>query len=252
MQDIASEMLLRLETLHKVRGWNIFLHGFKCLLHLGMRGEGSQVMRKYRHRRRSNNHLARVARPSRKIWPALTHLILAPVFTLYVIFCLLNIAQTSTPDVPFYGLKLAIEDARLGLAIDQSQHASLALSFATERVSEIVQIANRSQVAPELVLLRLQNQLRAAMQDATSADEQDRQRLLAQVNDVTKQLQITLTQALPEAPIATQSALSEAERLAEQTRRQAEEAMNDSAPRQKGPGTSSVTPVPTLTQQAPP
>ena len=202
--------------------------------------------------RLSSRPLSQTLRPPLKAWPALARVTLAVVFAFCIVVGLYRTAQASTPDAPLYGLKVAIEDARLSLTTDPEQHASLALTFAAERVREIVQVANRGQEAPEPVLLRLQNQLRVALQDAANADEQNRQRILAKVNDVIKQLQDTLTQAEPEAPIAAQSTFLKAERLAEQARRQAEEAMNDSAPHQKGPGTSSVTPVPTLTQQAQP
>jgi hypothetical protein len=94
-------------------------------------------------------------------------------------------------------------------------------------VREIVQIANRGQEAPELVLLRLQNQLHMALQDATRADGQDKQRILAEVNDVTKQLQDTLTQAEPEVPIATRDALRQGFRLVEQIHLQAKKALSD-------------------------
>ncbi len=184
-------------------------------------------MRKYRHKRRSNSPLSKAKRFHRRVWVALTHIILAPAFAFYVGFCLFNIAQVSAPEVPFYGLKLAIEDARLGLTTDPAQHASLALTFAAERVHEIVQIANRDQEIPESVLLRLQGQLRMALQDATNATEQDRQHILTEMNDVTKHLQDTLTQAEPAAPIATRDAMRRAFRLVEQTHLQAEKALSD-------------------------
>jgi hypothetical protein len=202
--------------------------------------------------RLSNRPLLEIKHPPLKTWPALAQVVLALVFTLCVAVGLYGTAQASAPDAPLYGLKMAIEDARLGLATDPSQHASLALTFAAERVREIVQTASRSQQAPESVLLRLQDQLRVALQDAASADEQNRQRILTEINDATEQLQNTLMRAESETPIATRAALREAEHLAAQARLQAEEDLNPSDPYQKGPNDIPVTPAPTFTQQVQP
>jgi hypothetical protein len=179
-------------------------------------------MKEYSLKRPSNGPQLEAKYTPPKGWLAPAHVVFALAFASYVIFCLFSIAQISVPDIPFYGLKMVMEDARLSMATDPAQHASLALTFATERVREIVQIADRGQEAPELVLLRLQNQLHMALQDATRADEQDKQRILAEVNDVTKQLQDTLTKAEPEVPIATRDALRQAFHLAEQIHLQAE------------------------------
>jgi hypothetical protein len=92
-------------------------------------------------------------------------------FAAYMDICLFSVTQASTPDTPLYGLKTAIEDTRLRWTTDPAQHASLALDFANERVSEIMQLSDRGQVVQQTVVLRLQDQLRQATRDASRADE---------------------------------------------------------------------------------
>ena len=216
----------------------------------------SQYRRQGKHitwlQRLSSRTLSQTLRPPLKAWPALARVTLAVVFAFCIAAGLYSTAQASTPDTPLYGLKMAIEDARLSLTTDPAQHASLALTFAAERVREMMQTSSQGQAVPESVLTRFQIQLRVALQDATNADEPNRQRILAEINDVTKQLQNTLMQAEPEAPSAAQSALRQAEHLAEQTCLQTEEGLNDSAPYQKGPSITPVVPAPTFTVQPQP
>ena len=140
------------------------------------------------------------ARPVMRIRVRLVQVAFILAFTAYMTICLFSVTQASTPDTPLYGLKTAIEDTRLHWTTDPAQHASLALAFATERVREIMQLSDRGQAIQQTVVLRLQDQLRQATQDATRADEQDQQQIMGEVDDVTQQMQSALTQVKLRTP----------------------------------------------------
>lgn len=138
-------------------------------------------------------------------------------------------AQSSLPDSPLYGIKLAVEDARLNLAGDPSQQATLATAFASERAREMEQLAIASRPISSQISLRLQNQLDAALRAAAQAPEPEMLRLLDQVRSTAQAQERVLAQAQLDAPrqASTQDALRQAEHAMVQARQQAESGLTD-------------------------
>ena len=83
-------------------------------------------------------------------------------------------AQTSLPDQPLYGLKLASENARLSLAQgDPLQQAELNAQFALRRLEELQAMLQQGQTPAEPSLERARQQLEQALQrSAELPDEQ--------------------------------------------------------------------------------
>ena len=83
-------------------------------------------------------------------------------------------AQTSLPDQPLYGLKLASENARLSLAQgDPLQQAELSSQFALRRLEEVQAMLQQGQAPSEPLLERARQQLEQALQrSAGLPDEQ--------------------------------------------------------------------------------
>jgi hypothetical protein len=184
--------------------------------------------------------------------PRLRTALVAGLLAVCLVAGLVHTAQASTPTSPLYQIKIGIEDVQLGLAWSPAQHASLALAFAAERVREIELISSQGQPVPQAVLVRLEDQLNAALRDAAGTEGTQQQHILAEVNAITTQLQHALMQASTQAPMPTQVGLREAERLLEQTRLQAETRLNAPSLPSPTPMAPSATPMPTLTQQARP
>ena len=72
----------------------------------------------------------------------------------------------SLPGTTLYPLKLAAEDARLALTLDPSARVDLSLQLAEARTAEMLRLASESRPASHVVVLRMQQHLRAALQAA--------------------------------------------------------------------------------------
>ncbi len=141
----------------------------------------------------------------------------------------LTAAQSSLPDSPLYGIKLAVEDARLNLAGDPSQQAMLSLSFASERAREMERLAVANRPIENRVSQRLDNQLENALDAASRAPEHEMLRLLDKVQAMAQAQERALAQARANAPreARSQDALREAEQAMAQARRQAHAGLAD-------------------------
>ena len=73
-------------------------------------------------------------------------------------------AQDSAPDAPLYGIKLASEDARLGLTLEQTSRLELQLDFALRRMQEMAARVNAGQDIPASLLARWQRHNQNATQ----------------------------------------------------------------------------------------
>jgi uncharacterized membrane protein YgcG len=137
-------------------------------------------------------------------------------------------AQSSLPDSPLYGIKLAVEGARLNFARAPSQQAMLSLSFAGERVREIERQAIANRPISGQVSLRLQNELDAALSAAARAPEPEMLRLLNQIRTMAQTQERALAQAEVSAPSESgKNALRQAEQAMTQAQRQAEAGLAD-------------------------
>ncbi len=161
--------------------------------------------------------------------PMLARVAIAFVLMLSIVGGTAAAAQSSLPDSSLYPIKLAVEDARLNLTRDPAQHATLALTFASERTRELERLASARQPISAQVSLRLQNQLDAVLSAAAQAPEPEMLRLLGEVRTTAQTQERSLAQAQVNAPRepGTQDALRLAEQAMAQARRQAEAGLAD-------------------------
>jgi len=90
-------------------------------------------------------------------------------------------AQASLPDELLYPVKLLSEDVRYGMASEQTR-LELELQYAEKRVTEIQQMTQAGQVPAEATMLRLQTQLRTALQSAAELENELALRQLEQIH----------------------------------------------------------------------
>ncbi len=142
--------------------------------------------------------------------PVLARVAIAFGLVLSIVSGTVAASQSSLPDSPLYTIKLAVEDMRLNLTHDPSQQATLSLSFASERASEMERLAIANRPVGNLVSLRLENQFDSALSAAARAPEPEMLRLLDQVRTIAQTQERVLAQAQVNAPreTGTQDALS--------------------------------------------
>ncbi len=169
-----------------------------------------------------------IRRKEQPMWiPAFARVALVFMIVLSVLGGTAAAAQASGPDSPLYGVKLAIEDARLSLTSDPTQQATLALTFATERSREIERMVVSNQADSGQVQQRLQAQLELALRNAARASQSETLRLLEQIRAMTQTQERVLTQAQVRASTRTQETLRLALQIMAQTRQQAEAGLAD-------------------------
>ena len=140
-------------------------------------------------------------------------------------------AQTSLPDQPLYGLKLASENARLSMAQgDPLQQAELSSRYALRRLEELQALLQQGQAPSEPLLERARQQLELALQrSAGLPDEQANlqlERLRARLQDLQEMLQSHFQ--LPEAASpAAQQALARVRQMIQARLRLLEECAGD-------------------------
>ena len=154
---------------------------------------------------------------------------IALVLVLSIVGSTVAAAQSSLPDSSLYGIKLAVEDARLALTRESAQQAALAMTFASERAREMERLAITNRPISGQVSLRLQNELDAALSAAARAPEPEMPRVLNQVRTMAQTQERTLAQAQLDAPreASKQDALRQAEQAMAQARQQAESGLTD-------------------------
>ncbi len=100
-------------------------------------------------------------------------------------------AQNDLPTGALYGVKLASEDARLGLAADPAARADLLLEFSQRRVREIIALSSAGNPPLEPVATRLREEVDATLQIAAGADDATRNQLLARIrSEIESNLQL--------------------------------------------------------------
>jgi len=161
--------------------------------------------------------------------PVLARVAIAFVLVLSIVSGAVAAAQSSLPGSPLYHIKLTGEDARLNLARDPAQQATLAMTFASERTHEMERLAIANRPISTLVSLRLQSQLDAALNAAARAPEPEMLRLLDQVRMTARTQERALMQAQVNAPreASTQDALRLAEQAVTLAQRRAEAGLAD-------------------------
>ena len=161
--------------------------------------------------------------------PTLARAVMAFVLVLSILGGTVAAAQSSLPDSSLYGIKLAVEDARLALTREPAQQAALAMTFASERAREMERLAITNRPISGQVSLRLQNELDAALSAAARAPEPEMPRVLNQVRTMAQTQERTLAQAQLDAPreASKQDALRQAEQAMAQARQQAESGLTD-------------------------
>jgi hypothetical protein len=107
-------------------------------------------------------------------------------------------AQFSLPAEPLYGLKIAVEDARLARTSDPAANAMLSTEFAARRIDEMAKLAADHRPIPSGLLTRLDLHLTQAMWNAAGLDSP--QASLERIQQMTDTQSIALTQALSMAP----------------------------------------------------
>ncbi len=100
----------------------------------------------------------------------------------------------SQPNSPLYPLKMTMEQARLALAGQTAQQASLHLAFAQERAEEIAYMARAGTPADDALVTRLRNQWQLALQLMAQSPEEAMMGLLVQAQVMVQQ-QLQLLQA---------------------------------------------------------
>ncbi len=81
-------------------------------------------------------------------------------------------AQSSLPDQPLYGVKLASEIIRAGLPSSNQTRLEMAMDFADLRLQETLQLAVEGKPIPETVLARMENHLDLALYTAAALNDQ--------------------------------------------------------------------------------
>jgi len=107
-------------------------------------------------------------------------------------------AQSSLPAEPLYGLKIAVEDARLSSTSDPAASVSLSTEFAARRIDEMIKLAAAQRLIPPELLTRLDLHLTQALWNAARLVSS--QSALEQIRQMTETQSMALAQASSMAP----------------------------------------------------
>ena len=108
-------------------------------------------------------------------------------------------ARVALPGDPLYAVKLGVEQARVGLSLNDEQRASLYVAFASERSTELQALMIEGDYTlVEITSLRLLRQVETARLHLAQADDlsQEQQLALAQELNQTLSLQVLVLRAL--------------------------------------------------------
>ncbi|MFN3309781.1 MAG: DUF5667 domain-containing protein, partial [Anaerolineales bacterium] len=137
-------------------------------------------------------------------------------------------AQTSLPDQPLYGIKLASEDARFALAQgDPLQQAELSLQFALRRLEEIQAMLQDGQMPTDAVLARAQQQLEQTLQRMANLPAEQATRSMEQMRTRLQELLQTRLQLPEQASPNAQQVLSRVREMIQARLRLLEECAGD-------------------------
>lgn len=92
-------------------------------------------------------------------------------------------AQSSQPDEPLYGVKLATEDLRLGLSQDPQERLALALNLVQVRTQEMAQLVQANRAVPVELQTRLQSHVNTALEAASELGDAALETASAQIRE---------------------------------------------------------------------
>lgn len=136
-------------------------------------------------------------------------------------------ADDSLPGDTLYPVKLAVEDARLGLASSPEAQVALALRLADERTEEIEALIAQGAPVPENVTARMEQHLQRAMRFAAHAPEEAMPGLLEQIAARTQTQTRILDRIRENAPERDQTRLETTQRTCEQAFGEAQAGLDD-------------------------
>jgi uncharacterized membrane protein YgcG len=167
----------------------------------------------------------------RSLWtPSLVRVVAVLLIVVGSLGGITAMAQSALPDSPLYGLKFAIEDARLSLTRDPSQRVALNLACVAERTREIQwSVASDREVSAN-IQRRLEAQLNAALWSAASGGDELAPRLLERIRLVLRTQERSLEQSQLPTSEGKWASLRRAQQAMTQARTQAEEALGDPSP----------------------
>lgn len=114
-------------------------------------------------------------------------------------------AQDSLPNDPLYEIKILNEQLLLNLPNNEDKILRLDLDFASRRVEEIASMAVLGESSPEPVLQRLENHLDQALSQAASANQENLQAVMSQIQERLREQLKILEQAPQDDPIMAQA-----------------------------------------------
>lgn len=100
-------------------------------------------------------------------------------------------AQSSLPDQPLYGVKLASETVRAGIPASSQSRVDLAMDFADLRLQEALQLASEGKPIPATVWERMDNFVTLGLSTAAGLDDEQ---LAQQLTQIQSRLQTELAQ----------------------------------------------------------
>ena len=136
-------------------------------------------------------------------------------------------AEDSLPGDSLYPVKLAVEDARMGLVSNPETQVALALQLADERTEEIEALIAQGEPVPENVTARMEQHLQRAMRFAARAPEETMPGLLEQIAARTQTQTRILDRVRENAPEQDQTRLETTQRTCEQAHGEAQAGLDD-------------------------
>ena len=136
-------------------------------------------------------------------------------------------AEGSLPGDTLYPVKLAVEDARMGLTSSPEAQVAFALTLADERTEEIEALIAQGEPVPESVTGRMEQHLERAMRFAAQAPDEMMPTLLEQISDRTQTQTRILDRVRENALEQDQTRLETTQRTCEQAYGEAQAGLDD-------------------------
>jgi hypothetical protein len=149
---------------------------------------------------------------------------LALILVLGLVFGVGQAAASSLPGGQLYDLKLAMEEARLGLTTDPQARANLQLALAEARLDEAVALLQQGRPIDQATANRVQAQLGAAFQAGLAQQEQAASQAMQRLGTLIQQRQQSMAALTGEDP---EPPLHQLLRAMERTRQEAHAGQGD-------------------------
>jgi hypothetical protein len=137
------------------------------------------------------------------------------------------LAADSLPGDSVYPVKLFTEDVRLLLTTDSANRAELAMTFASERVQEMVRLTRQNRLVPDSVVARMTRQMEQTMAQIAQSRPEEVPALLQRVMERTRSQQQLLEQTRTAAREGSQAALGRASQVMERAHQAASAGLGD-------------------------